>query len=272
MAYEITSKALATALALSAAAPQDLEGLLFGRSRDQEGARKCLIESVRLVGVSWSVCSPNGTLRAEVRSAMDEHAAGEMRLLGWLSLRRGLCPGAPADRLLTHRERTMHRALGSQGSPGSAATDSMPPLGWVFIRASEVTSLGSLVIDSVCYRGPSLVPVELRVLSLSATDAGGSAAPWPIPGGLVTDTMHRLEGPTGAFLQALDTCADECFQQLCCEQLVEPGSQLMSQQREAEAVSAELQKAARSSGSESPAEPQGFAKRPVKRTRRSLQQ
>lgn len=218
---EITSKALAAVLSASAAAPEDLEGLLFGRL----GRRKCAaVEGFLLVGPSWSICNVDCEVSNEARSLIERKGHQGQQLLGWCSLRRSLpSPQRPSDRMPTVRERCVHEAV-------SCLTEDVAAVGCVFLRGSDPNQLGCFVIDSICFLGASCLPVEMRVRSMGATTGESRCA--CLEDRLMKEVLTGVEEPLIQASHAIESAVDRGLAQLGPDQLVGPGVQLHRHQRE----------------------------------------
>jgi len=220
---EITSKALAGILRASAAAPVDLEGLLFGRLRSaaangssddsvsnsneysvERRPRLAVVERFLLAGPAWSLCTPQSSVTEKSRELVGRGPSLGMRCLGWCSIRVGCVDFPPSgsihDSPMTGRETKIHKAISSFMTKGS------PVLGFVQKRRSEVGDLGSFILDSACVApsllaSGSLAPLDLNVRSLGSTSNKEAA-----PGSRGGQLEHFLPLP---LLGSLGSVTDE---------------------------------------------------------------
>lgn len=193
---DIISKALASILSIAAQAPEDLEGLLFGRHH--EG--RVVIESFLLTGRRESACcAEKKALSQDTERLVANKDKQGMRLVGWCSIRCGYAASArPVDHWPTLHETAMHDIFTEE--LGDAA------IGCVVMRGT--TETGTFVIDSFCFAGPSHTPLTWRVRNVGST-SGGQRPP-PLPGlgalGSALESKHRQ-----AYVQALDAAVDKAL-------------------------------------------------------------
>jgi len=221
---EITNKALASLLSLAAKAPEDLEGLLFGRIGTQgsapaadcdcadvatESGPCAMVESCRLTGAACSIIAgPSGSLTPRCSKLIDERMKHGLRLLGWFSVRRSQDRTARGGVVRpTQMEKNVHTRVGrevakqcSRGGEGRA----LPALGCIVMVHREAGDLGSFAIDGAWVSGIEMLPVAMKVQSLGSVDAGGPALfSWPLPRGDWPMLFNNLDKQYGEFASKL---------------------------------------------------------------------
>uniref|UniRef100_A0A7S4TB73 Uncharacterized protein n=1 Tax=Alexandrium monilatum TaxID=311494 RepID=A0A7S4TB73_9DINO len=222
---QITSKVLAAILSISASAPEDLEGLLFGRTREALS----VIEGFLLTGRSWTLCSRGGrAVSRQAQQLVAEKQQVGQQLLGWCSLRAGFAGAEPTDRSPTFRERCMHTAVGS-------AMGTTPAIGCVVLRAARAEDPGALVTDSACFSGPSLAPLGFHVRSVGATNSGGGAlsAPFLPVLGALQGAFAGLQSPLCAVTEAMEAAVKRALAELEPSRLDDPSAALHLEERRA---------------------------------------
>lgn len=222
---EITSQALAAILSIAAAAPEDLEGLLFGRT----WGVCSVVESFLLTGGSWTLCDTSGKeISKQAHELKEKKEKAGQRLLGWCSIRANFTVPAVVDRIPTHRERQIHMVM-------SAATSNVTTIGSVFLRNTEINENGAFALDTVCYAGPYLAPLELRVRSMGTTSGKENGAP-PLPVlGPFQEVFDGLEPTFNAAVGALEGAIERGLAETrkSAESLHTPGVELHHEQRTA---------------------------------------
>uniref|UniRef100_A0A7S4WFU0 Uncharacterized protein n=1 Tax=Alexandrium monilatum TaxID=311494 RepID=A0A7S4WFU0_9DINO len=188
---QITSKALAATLSVSASAPEALEGLLFGRTREALS----VVEGCLLTGRSWTLCGRGGrAVSGQAQRLVAEKQRAGQQLPGWRPLRAGFAGAEPADRSPTLRERCMRTAVGSaMGTP--------PAIGCVVLGAARAGDPGALVADSARFSGPSLAPLGLHARSAGGYELGRRRLVRACPA-RAGRPAGRLRGPAESPLRA----------------------------------------------------------------------
>lgn len=242
---EITSKACASIVGLAAVAPEDLEGLLFGRRFESLS----VVESFLLTGGAWSLAAGSGTastaaaaVERRVQELISKKAAASQELLGWCSVRAGQLEGPSASSSSsssskhvsscatpTTREEQMHRTVERLLASRAASVPGAAPglenvLGCMVVYGAQGSHPGTTVVDTFHVLGPTLRPAApWRVRNLGSTTGAAASELLPASGNAaelaeMTAALSAAEASMLAASKSLTTHVEQGLQRLGSEQ------------------------------------------------------
>jgi len=157
----VMSKTIAAMLGDAAAAPQDMEALLFGR--ELQGC--IVVESCLLTGGPYSLCEPKAMdLTQKSQALVARKKKLDQKTLGWCTM----WPAGEAEgRRPNHRERCMHVAV--QNAIGSDGV-----IGCMVLQNTKPSKLKEFCVDTLWVVGPELKPLKVHVRNVGTTAGSGS--------------------------------------------------------------------------------------------------